>query len=240
MIARWLFWVAWEWTLIAAALSVAWYWPVLIPLCMLVIGTRQQALVVLGHEVAHRTLGRAKWLEWVTNPACFWLLGADLYAYRRAHIDHHKLIGRPDDPEVIVRAKSPDSWTDLTPGKKARLIVRDLCGLGVVEAWHVTAPVVGRYTVPRVAFLAVVVGALAVAGLLPLILLWLVTLGTVTAACARARSWREHYGLPAGQTYRYVARWWERALYLPHYVWRHADHHSPGRWHVPCWRLRDL
>jgi fatty acid desaturase len=240
MIARWLFWVAWEWSLIAAALAVAWYWPVLIPLCILVIGSRQHALIVMAHEVVHCTPGRYRWLDGAANVLCMWWAGSDIHAYRHAHIKHHQRIGKPSDPEVIVRAKSPWSWSNLTRGKKALLLLMDCLGLTIRESIEVTRPVVGRYSPARIAYVAAIVVAAFASGLWPLLLLWLVTIVTALPAFARARSWREHYGLPAGQTYRYVARWWERVLYLPHYVWRHADHHSPGRWNVPCWRLRDI
>jgi len=208
-----------------------------VPLCVLVIASRQHALIVMAHEVVHYTPGRSRWLDVAANVLCMWWAGSDIKAYRQAHIKHHMRVGRPHDPEVVVRSRSPDSWGDLTPRKKARLLIQDVLGLSWVEAFHVTAPVVGRYTPARVAYVAALVAAAIATGLWPLLLLWVWTLGTGLTAIARARSWREHYGLPAGQTYRYVAKWWERALYLPHYVWRHADHHAPGRWNVPCWKL---
>lgn len=237
---RWLFWVAYEWALILTALACAWFGPWwIVPACMLVLGTRFQALIVLGHEVAHHTLGRGVGERWA-NPLCFWVFWSDLYAYREAHIAHHRYILLPEDPEVIVRAKTPDSWTDLTPVKKVRLILGDLVGLGLQEAFYITQPVIGRYTVWRVLFLTTVIGAVIAAGLWPLLLLWVWTLGTVTAALARARTWGEHLGLEPGQTHRRDAAWWQRALYLPHYVWMHEQHHRRGCWHIQCWDLRHL
>lgn len=237
MAVRWVTWVAFEWALILTALAVAWHGPWwTLPACMLVMGARMQALIVLGHEVAHQTLGRGR-LEWAAGPLCFWPFGADLIAYRAAHLAHHRSIGLPADPEMQVRARRPWAWLDLSPRKRALLITMDLCGLGLREAWHTTQPVVGHYTAARVAVVGATILAALAAGLWPLLLLWGWTLGTVTMALSRVRSWHEHCGLPPGETHDYVARWWQRALWCPHYVWRHAAHHAPGCWSVPCWRL---
>jgi hypothetical protein len=112
----------------------------------------------------------------------------------------------------------------------------DLLGLTLRESMEVTRPVVGRYSPARIAYVAVVAVAAIATGLWPLLLLWLVTIVTALPAFARARSWREHYGLPPGQTHEVEAKWWER-IYMPHNVWKHRKHHEPGNWHIPCWNL---
>jgi fatty acid desaturase len=233
---KWLMWILIEWSVILGSMAAVYTWWFLFPLVILVVGCRQQALVVLGHEAAHYTMGRSKLPELIANPLCFWLLGSDLYAYREAHIAHHRLVGHPNDPEVIVRSKTPDSWTGLTRRKKALLLLKDLLGLNIREAFTITEPAAGKYTWPRVLYIASVISAVLLAGLWPLLLLWLWTLPTATLAFSRVRSWKEHWDLPPGQTHSHTPTLLQR-LAFPHYVWKHRDHHTPGRWHIPCWEL---
>jgi len=201
---RWLFWVAWEWTLIAAALAVAWHWPVLIPLAVLVVGSRQHALLVLGHEASHKSIGN---VDALAQLLCFWPHGACIKAYRREHLKHHREIGLPHDPEVIIRAQTPSAWSGLTPGKKMRLLLGDLVGLGIRESIIETRAAVGEHGLARILYVGVILAAAIASGLWPLLLLWVWCLLTSLRAMDRARTWREHFDLPPGRTHRYIAMW---------------------------------
>jgi len=228
---RWLTWIAFEWALLASALYSAYAWPWCLPLAVLVIGSRQQALLVLGHEAVHQgdTLS-----DRVANWLCFWPAGVDVQAFRDFHVLHHMYIGTQRDPEVDERDGQPEAWIDLTPYKKRLILAGDVLGLGIPEALSIARRVGGQYTQERIGYLAGVVAAIL--WLAPaLLMLWVWALFTVAWACLRARMWREHYDLPAGETHEYVARWWERALYVPHYIWRHRAHHD--RWHISAWDL---
>jgi len=240
MIARWLFWVAYEWSLIAAALYAASEWPWLIPLAVLVVGSRQHALGVLGHETAHWSLlpDNHQLNDRLGNWLCMWALGSTVQAFRSFHLRHHVYLNTDQDSERMQREAFFRRWRNLTPSKKARLIAGDLIGANVAEPFALMLAVGGRWTWTRGAYcVALVTLVYSVGGVLPLAI-WVLALFTANFAAMRARMWREHLG--AEDTERYVAAWWERAVYLPHYIWKHADHHSPGRWNVPCWRLRDL
>ena len=63
--------------------------------------------------------------------------------------------------------------------------------------------------------------------------LWYASLSTAFWAFFRLRVWTEHVGTL--QTHRLSATWWQRALFLPHNTWCHAEHHENAA--VPCWAL---
>lgn len=229
---RWAFWVTFEWCLLALALAlpaISWW---LLPVSLALLGSRQHALAVLGHEVVHQR-GRR---EAAANVLCFWPIGVDLYAFRRFHLGHHKHVNTADDPEVRHRFEYPDTWSNLTPRRKVEILLADLTGMSWREALWAVRENRGEVTLPRIAVLSSL--ALAATALawwaVPL---WIAALFTTTWASMRARMWREHHGLGPGETYEYTAKWWERALYLPHYIWKHRFHHARGLSTIPCWKL---
>lgn len=235
---RWLFWIGFEWIVICSALVMAYLYPVTFLLALLVLGSRQQALVILGHEAVHHAVaGKSILADRIADVMCFWVNGTSTDGFRAFHILHHAHVNGPLDPEVDERSKRPEQWTNLTPAKRRKLVLLDLIGFGIPEAVSISSRVRGVYTLPRVAFLAVLVILFLAAGLWPLLLLWVWSFLTVAWACARARMFREHWDMPVGGTHEYVATWWERALYLPHYIWKHAAHHRPGNWSTPAWDL---
>ncbi len=91
------------WAMIAGALAAVARWPSVpvIGAALIVLGGRQVAIGVLGHEAAHRTLYKNKRVnDWVG----VWLLGAwiwaDLERYRVNHLKHHVVSGTLDDPDL--------------------------------------------------------------------------------------------------------------------------------------------
>lgn len=233
---RWAFWVAFEWTLISLALVVASYWPLLWPLAVLFLGTRQHALAVLGHEAVHYGVHTDRKVnDRLGNLLCMWPLLTDVAGFREFHIRHHQFVGTDLDPERAVREPFAERWADLTPGKKMRQLARDLVGGSLSEAFYILRETRGRLTWRRGMY---VVGlfSLAAFGLgWHVLLAWLVAMVTSNFAVMRLRMYREHLGPEVTQVY--VAKWWERALYLPHCIWKHEPHHRPGRWSTPAWDL---
>jgi len=236
MTRRWLMWVAFEWLLILVAMGalVNWWW--LAPIALVFIGTRQHALGVLGHEAVHWAVSEDRDVnDRLANLLCMWPLGSDVEGFRGFHLAHHARVGTPDDPERWMRDRFADRYIDLTPTKKAKLIVFDLLGMNVREPIELLQRVSGEWTFRRRAY-CVALGALAVAAYGSAVLvLWGLALLTANFAAMRARMWREHLGPEV--TEQYEAKWWERALYLPHHIWRHYEHHKPGQWSIPCWEL---
>ncbi len=233
---RWLFWCAWEWTLIAAALwSVSWSaW--MLPLAMIVIGSRQHALGVLGHEAVHRAIGGIplRWSDRLGNALCMWPILSDVAAYRRWHMLHHQHLGTEWDPERVQRDMYADWYTNLTLARRVKILAADCLGLHAVEPMSVLKVIIGPWSLLRVAHAIVLVAVLSVFGPVALVA-WFAALFSTFWASMRWRIWHEHLGPDVTLDYR--PTWWQRALFVPHYIWRHVDHHRPGRWAVPCWEL---
>jgi len=236
VISRWLFWVGFEWAVMALLLFLGASYPLLWPLVVLVVGTRQHALAVLGHETVHCAIG----VDYQTNDRlgnllCLWPILSDVQGFRRFHIQHHQFVGTNLDPERQIRVPFLDRWTNLTPERKRTLILQDLAGMSIDEALSILRETRGKITWQRsvycVGFACVVVACLGWAALLA----WYLALVTSNLAAMRGRMWREHLGEEVTEVY--VAKWWERALYLPHYIWRHEAHHRHGNWSTSCWDL---
>lgn len=245
------------WAVILAAVAVGVVWPLLIPLCVIVVGTRQLGLAILMHEAAHGGLspnrpfndGLGQWL-------CATPIGASLRAYRPYHLAHHKYAQQPRDPDLVLSAPFP-----VTRASLRRKLIRDLTGqtffkqrvLFALKAFRHArdedlaegAVVTGKSVVP---FLLVNLGLLAVCALAGVwwayFALWLLPMATWFPMVTRIRNIAEHACVEgsADDAFRAArtthASWLERAFIAPYWVNFHAEHHL--FMHVPCWRLPDL
>ena len=234
---RWLFWIVWEWTLIGAALWSISLSPWMLPLAMIVIGSRQHALGVLGHEAVHRAIGGIplRWSDRIGNALCMWPILSDVATYRRWHLEHHANLGTDRDPERAQRALFQQWYADLTHARRARILAADAVGLHAVEPLSVLRIIMGPWSKARVAHAIVLVSGLSVFGPVAFVAFFVALFSTFWASM-RWRIWHEHLGPDVTLDYR--ATWWQRALFVPHYIWRHVDHHRPGRWAVSCWELK--
>lgn len=260
----WLVLHAWAVIALAAAAGVA--WPILIPLCVMVIGTRQLGLAILMHEAAHGGLSSNRRLnDWLGHWLCAVPVGASLHAYRPYHLSHHKHAQGAEDPDLALTADFPVSGASLR-----RKLVRDITGqtffkqrvllplaardrarTGGARAARATddhayeALVTGRAIAPFLAFNAGLLAVFALCGAWwGFFALWLLPMATWFPLVTRIRNIAEHACIDnaeadpfrAARTTR--ARWWERALIAPYWVNFHAEHHL--FMHVPCWRLPAL
>jgi fatty acid desaturase len=257
--------VAHCWGVIALAVVAGVSWPVLIPLCVMIIGTRQLGLAILMHEAAHGALSPKQRLnDFIGHWLCAVPVGASLTAYRPYHLSHHKYAQNPEDPDLVLSAPFP-----VTRASLRRKIIRDLTGqtffkqrvLFPLATWRSSsakrgsaprveemaegAVVTGRSVAP---FLLVNAGLLAVLSLLGVwwafFALWLLPMATWFPLVTRLRNIAEHACVEGSATDAYRAArttrasWWERAFIAPYHVNFHAEHHL--FMHVPCWRLPAL
>lgn len=235
--SRWLFWVAVEWVIIGAALWAASWSAWLLPVALLVIGSRQHALGVLGHEAVHRAIGGIPLhrSDRLGNVLCMWPILSDVAAYRDWHMPHHRHLGTELDPERSQIALYAQWYTDLTPWRRIRILVADCLGLHAAEPWSVLRTITGAWGPVR-AIHALTLSGLIVALAGPVALLaYGFSLFSAFWASMRWRIWHEHLGPDV--TLDYTPTWWQRALFVPHYIWCHVEHHKPGQWHLPCWDL---
>ncbi len=92
--------IAFEWTIIAAAVALAEtlaVWPATV-LAVFVIGARQHALTVISHDATHfRLLPSRGWNDWVANLLLAWPMFISVQGFRHFHGDHHRFLGEDGD-----------------------------------------------------------------------------------------------------------------------------------------------
>jgi fatty acid desaturase len=259
--------VAHCWGVIALAVIAGVIWPLLIPLCVAVIGTRQLGLAILMHEAAHGGLStNTKLNDALGHWLCAVPIGASLGAYRPYHLSHHRFAQQPEDPDLVLSAPFP-----VSPASLRRKIIRDLTGqtffkqrvlLPLAAARGAGAEgakrdspttndhdyeaiVTGRSILPFVLVNLALLAGMTLAGLWwACFALWLLPMATWFPMVTRLRNIAEHACVEgsANDPFRAArttrASWWERAFIAPYWVNFHAEHHL--FMHVPCWRLPAL
>ena len=251
--------VAHCWAVIALAVAAGVLVPWLIPLCVMIVGTRQLGLAILMHEAAHGGLAKNGRLnDFLGHWLCATPIGASLAAYRPYHLTHHRFAQQPEDPDLMLSAPFP-----VTPASLRRKMIRDLTGQTFFkqrvllplaqaraagaqkDAHDYEAIVTGRSVLPFLLFNAVLLAGLVAAGVWwAFFVLWLLPMATWFPLVTRLRNIAEHACVEgsAGDAFRAArttrASWWERAFIAPYWVNFHAEHHL--FMHVPCWKLPRL
>ncbi len=209
-----------EWSAIVLAVVLAgvspWFWP----LSIVIIGTRQHAIAVLGHDGAHFAICRNRRLNDVLAALSFWPFGMGLKPYREFHFLHHKAVGTPEDPELALKSLSPGKWR----GHRIRTLLSDLCGGGSPE--FVRAMFAADFQWASL-FVFGVYAVLIALGQWQAVALWVIASGTVFWASFRQRMLEEHCGRYVTSRHRRTPALWRRLSYLPHHIWKHWEHH---RW----------
>jgi fatty acid desaturase len=237
---RWLGAVALDWAAIAVtfwAIECVEGVPLKVIACIVgswVIGTRQHALAVLGHEGSHGLVSRTRWLnDWATRLFCFGPLGVDLEQYEAFHRAHHRAHGSSDDPELAFKEMEGKWDLPLTPGRLARYVLTDLLGagapfsIGLAVGLH---PRNARGWLALLGWWGTALGALAWSGRWPILGTWVFAYLTSFWCVFRLRMWTEHVGTES--THCISASWWQRAIFLPHNTWLHDVHHVNVN--IPC------
>nr|AAM97299.2 fatty acid desaturase [uncultured bacterium CSLC2] len=207
----------------------------------IVIGSRQHALAILGHEGAHGMIAKTMWLnDFLANLMCFWPLGSGIDGYRKFHFDHHHNLGTPRDPELEHKRRSAPEWDlpDTNRGIRIRF-AKDLLGFGLNDLFLVEhyVGIFRRHMTVRDLMGPIVWWTVAVAVIGPMHLWWVIpvwfgALATAFWAFFRVRMWTEHLGTP--NVHRITVVWWQR-LFVPHNTWYHFEHHRFSN--VPFFRL---
>ena len=252
---RGLWLVAHCWAVIGAAMWAGATWPVLIPLAVVVIGTRQLGLFILMHDAAHGGLHRNRR---VNDGVATWLCSSTLRAYRPYHLQHHRYVQQAEDPDLVLSAPFPISRASF-----ARKVWRDLSGQTFVKqrfgpvvqrlrqrvagGTSTTLPELGRELGRDGRFLlgnALGLAVFAAAGVgWVWLLMWLLPMATWLPLVSRIRNIAEHALVaqdeadPLRQARTTLASWVERALIAPYWVNYHAEHHLFTQ--IPCWNLAE-
>lgn len=249
-----------EWAAIAAAIALcSFFWnPVLYILAVVIIGSRQHALLVIGHDASHYRYLPKRWQnDLVANLFLMWPTFASVEGFRKFHGTHHQYTGLPNDGNRHIWY-THDPAGDLEPGwvfPKTRL------GLALVllrRAFFVTGlfwifrGLVGASLIPsahwmvlsRTVFYASIAGVLtffeAWSGFL---LYWLVPFCTWHILVQYVRIICEHSAVENEEAEYAITRTTiptliESIFVLPRNIGYHLEHH----WYpsVPFYRLPEL
>ena len=237
---RWLSLVFVDWFYIVGALGTGYYFQNLFVywLASLVIGNRQHALSIMGHDGAHHTASRRKSLnDILVCLFAFWPLGVGLNGYRDFHFAHHRNVGTSSDPELKHKQwATPEYGLPLGQGALLKYVLKDLIGFGVKGVWSLILVIKPRSAID-IAGPLLMISSFWLACLLTgngwILALWYFSLCTSFWASFRLRVWIEHVGTRS--THRVHLNYCPRIVFAPHGAAYHFEHHQwPS---VPCWNL---
>ena len=241
---RWLVPALFEWAIIILLFATgifASHW-LAWALIVFLLGSRQHALGVLGHDAAHHAASENRVVNDVSAEIlCFWPIGSGMHEYRRFHLAHHKCFNTALDPELLFKNDwSRKQWA--LPMTRARIVgyfALDLLGFGLHEIakayWLMGKSTFWSWVGPLL-WWGVVGGLLWHQGLGYIAAIWFLALGTSFWGFFRLRTWTEHVG--SDSTHRVRANWWQRFLITPYCSWAHYEHHAYPS--VPFWRRHEL
>lgn len=210
---------------------------------ILIIGSRQHSISILGHDGSHWLVCKNKRLnDFLTNVFTFLPLGACLGSYRKFHFAHHAYTGTQKDPELIHKLWGAPEW-DLprSENKKKYLLLKDIFGFSahnIAKAIQLTGPSNPFVAMANNILPISIAILLFVTGNYYAILLWYGSLLTSFWAIFRLRMWSEHLGTLG--THRIKANFWSKLFYLPVNTWCHWEHHkwpSIPYYNLPAARL---
>jgi len=195
---------------------------------ILVIGNRQHALALMGHDGTHFTITYVRKINDVLTNFLTWIpLGLTLNGYRNLHKYHHQHLGTESDPEVVYKGIRAEQW-DLPAQTKdvIKLAAKDLIGFGIPDykvIFLYSKPTTQKAYIPLAAFHLTGSIAFIATGLWWVPALWYTCLLTSFIMFFRLRLWLEHHGTE--YTHRLYLNWWQGPLLAPHLSWHHWEHH---------------
>lgn len=250
--------IAAEWAQLITAAWLCWtfFHPVLYVLCVAFIGGRQQALLLLVHEGAHRRLFARPWLnEWLSECLLAWpFLFVTMRQFRTHHLLHHRRMNTPRDPDWVRKQSRdwvfPQPWIRFVGSLALQIsglgffkLLYEVRALPAIEGLDAKPP--GRaLRWGRVAFIGAYLGTVTLLGLWPQFLLfWIVPMLTWLQLALHIRSLGEHFPLPAlrtalAQTRTTVPTWLDRMFVGTKDSCYHLEHHLYPS--VPFYRLAEL
>jgi fatty acid desaturase len=249
-----------EWLSIAVAIALCtlfWH-PLLYVIAVMLIGARQHALIIMGHDASHYRYLPKRWQnELIANLFLMWPVFASVEGFRKFHSTHHQYTNLPNDGNRHIwythdaAGELAHDW--VFPKTRAGFalmllrraffltgifwIVRGLVGSSLIPSslWMVAA---------RIVLYIFVAGALTVFGAwYAFLLYWVIPYCTWHIAIQYARIICEHSAVESdeeeyGITRTTIPTLLESIFILPCNVGYHIEHH----WYpsVPFYRLPDL
>jgi fatty acid desaturase len=229
--ARWITMVAMNWAVIAGtfyAFSLYPNWFVGL-LAVIVLGSRQHAFGVYGHEVAHRMVGLPRLASDILgNLLCYYPINISLSGYRKFHLDHHFHLGHDvKDPEQIMKSYAAATYkSSFTPLQFCMVFVRRSFLMDfqdTVAFKKVTKSTSKIETLFYFVFWASVIAVTWQQNLWMYFGLWAVANLTTTPAFGKIRALTEHPFKT--ETYRMQIPFWMK-FFFPGNIDIHFEHHN--------------
>jgi fatty acid desaturase len=247
-----IFFLAGDWLLIAASIAAALaahMHPAVYVLSVVIIGSRQRALMNLVHQASHRKLFRTRGLNDSLGKlfAAFPLL-TSLSAYVCNHCRHHGFLWDSERDPKLLRYRQLGLVDPFGGGRRA-FVRRHL--LRPLLLWHAPSNVLASLswrgeprseTLQRVAFWAMLLPSLVLFGVgTEFLVFWLVPFGTSFQVIRYWAEMAEHAGLRSSDPFQATRNWrcgmLGRFLLAPHSDWYHLTHHLLPA--IPHYRLAD-
>ncbi|WAC71670.1 fatty acid desaturase family protein [Roseateles sp. SL47] len=241
-----------QWLVCSLAIATAehlHHWYVTLPVLM-VIATRQHALLVLMHDAAHGLISRRRWLnDLIGHLLLSFPMTVSVARYRRHHLLHHRHLNQSLDPDRT------DSILPASRSDFLRLLLRDVTGLttlttlrsanhfGMLGLFSANARGSLQDRLLAVFFLLGLVLTLWAGGWgWQFLLYWIAPMLLFLPALLRVRGIAEHGGRldhPADRNARSIRPGWlERLVWAPCHIHLHWEHHSCPA--VPSYNLPRL
>jgi fatty acid desaturase len=268
LMGAWLLIHAWGVIVLAVAIFAAFPNPLTFLFAVMIIGSRQLGLAIIMHEAAHAALFKTKTFNEFAGQ---WLAGApilaDMSAYRRYHLKHHRYTQTDEDPDLVLSLPFPTTrasllrkfFRDLTGQTGIRLLVGR-----IVRAFQLAGEADAIEEAQKqnltdtndlgsfVKALAVNIGIVIAFGIAGFawngswwwgLSFWLLPLLTWFQLVVRVRNIAEHAATersddPLRNTRTTLANPIARAFIAPYWVNYHLEHHVAM--YVPCFRLPKL
>lgn len=198
-------------------------------LALLVIGNRQHALAILGHDGAHFNVHKNRKInDFLSNLFCFWPLMITVDGYRALHLKHHKNNGTEHDPELMhKRARAPQWDLPTTPLKILSYAAKDIFGYSLPDLMIIVTfskPEKKSLIIPTILLHLAGNALLFSMGLWWVSAIWYLAIAATFMMFFRLRLWLEHQA--TDDTLRIHLNWWQKHLLAPHNIWLHWEHHK--------------
>ena len=198
-------------------------------LAILVIGNRQHAIALLGHEGAHYMLSsNQKWNDFLTGFFAFWPLGINLPGYRDFHFAHHQNVGSAGDPELKHKKMNyPEFDLPLTRKKIFLYFIKDIFFFSTYEVVQLISFIVPRKKIHLLTpnlFMALIILPLIYFGYFWVVILWFMANISSFWAFFRIRVYIEHIGTSA--THRIQSNPFLNFIFFPYGADTHWEHHE--------------
>jgi fatty acid desaturase len=225
-------------------------------LVIVIVASRQHALLVIMHEATHLRLSSKRWLnDLLGESACVPHFIA-LSMFRANHLSHHRYNTTEKDPDWAHLLGKEEWQFPKNDRALLKIYAQYLYGYGLYEVLGLLidlgrngdktaapAPFKLRPIIIRIGVYAVLLSALIYFHQMTnLVFYWLIPFFLLLPLILRVRGTAEHYGLPMehdlNDTRNLDCGWFEQFLLAPHSVSMHLDHHlCPG---VPFYNLPKL